>query len=82
MSQKDDELKKDGWTRQFVADEPRLSEMVETYRSIGLDVHLEPMITDEDTEEAECGECRVCFEGAPKDKYKIIYTRPKPDTED
>ena len=82
MSQKDDELKKDGWTRQFVSDEPRLSEMVETYRSIGLDVHLEPLLTDEKPEETECGECRVCFEGAPKDKYKIIYTRPGIETEE
>ena len=27
MSRRDEELKKEGWTRQFVTEEPRLSEM-------------------------------------------------------
>jgi hypothetical protein len=37
------ELEKEGWTRQFTVDEPRLSEAVEMYKSLGFEVHLEPM---------------------------------------
>jgi hypothetical protein len=36
------ELEEDGWTRQFTADEPRLSEAVEMYKLLGFGVHLEP----------------------------------------
>lgn len=73
-------LEKQGWKRQFVACEPRLSEAVEMYREAGFEVHLEPL-----PKEPECGPCegeeddngcRVCFEGF-EDQYRIIFTRPK-----
>ncbi|MEJ5378330.1 MAG: hypothetical protein WHX93_17280 [bacterium] len=60
----------DGWTRQFVASEPRLSEAVELYRSLGLEVRLEP-VSPGSLE----GECLQCLEAAP-DRFKVIYTRP------
>ena len=72
-------LEAEGWTRQFLAGEPRLSEAVELYKQLGLEVHLEPVSSD-----SECkgcadnmgeSECRACFEGY-EDRYKIIYTRP------
>ncbi len=59
----------DGWTKQFVAAEPRLSEAVELYRSLGLEVRLEPLPP------AEEGECRSCLE-ANLERFKVIYTRP------
>jgi hypothetical protein len=68
-----------GWTEQFVACEPRLSEAAAMYKEAGFDVHLEPL-----PEVAECehciGEetleaCRICFRGE-EDQYRIIYTRP------
>lgn len=73
-------LEKEGWTRQFVADEPRLSEAVEAYREAGFAVRLEPL-----PEEPECdgcageesGACRICFEGF-EDRYRIILTRRAP----
>ena len=65
------ELEGQGWTRQFIADEPRLSEAVELYESLGYEVHLEPATPEEMGEE-----CSVCFEDMP-DRYKTIYTRPK-----
>ena len=40
-------LNKEGWTRQFTSDEPRLSEAVELYKSLGFEVHLEPVVPDE-----------------------------------
>jgi hypothetical protein len=74
---REDELIKEGWTRRFVANEPRLSESVELYRSMGYEVRLEPLPpVDCDSADEESGECRACFKGF-EDQYKIIYTRPK-----
>ncbi|UCD70971.1 MAG: hypothetical protein JSW70_08190 [Syntrophobacterales bacterium] len=76
-SKREDELIKEGWTRRFVTSEPRLSEVVELYRSMGYEVHLEPLpLVDCDSPDEESEECRVCFKGF-EDQYRIIYTRPK-----
>ena len=64
------ELDKEGWKRQSTADEPRLSEAVELYKSLGFEVHLEPVVPDESSEE-----CAACLE-VMCSRYKIIYTRP------
>jgi hypothetical protein len=69
MTSAEEELRRQGWTRQFTADEPRLSEAVELYRSLGLEVHLEPFSP------AGEGECRSCLE-ANLERFKVIYTRP------
>ena len=37
------ELEAEGWEARFIADEPRLSESVELYESLGMEVHLEPV---------------------------------------
>ena len=66
-------LERDGWTRQFVASEPRLSEAVEIYKQAGFDVHLEPLPPARDIGDDEC---RKCFEGY-EHQCKIIFTRPK-----
>ncbi|MBN1833316.1 MAG: hypothetical protein JW896_14520 [Deltaproteobacteria bacterium] len=77
-------LEKEGWTRRFVADDPRLSEAVEVYKEAGFEVYLQPFPTDEPEcetcpgeEKSDRGgkECRICFEGS-EDRYKIIFTRP------
>ena len=77
-------LEEEGWTRRFVAGEPRLSEAVEIYTQAGFEVYLQPL----SAKERECvtcpgeennqrneDECRLCFEGF-EDQYKIIFTRP------
>jgi hypothetical protein len=69
---RDAELERQGWTRRFVTDEPRLSEVVELYKSIGYEVRLEPAVFDQISEE-----CRKCLPYKDCDKYKTIYTRPK-----
>jgi hypothetical protein len=75
-----EKLEKNGWTRRFVACEPRLSEVVETYREVGFEVRLEslPPASECKTCPGEEGrdECRVCFDGF-EEKYKVIFTRPK-----
>jgi hypothetical protein len=63
-------LKKEGWTKQTTHDKPRLSDIVEMYEEIGLEVLLEPF---NPSEEPGCTDCmQVC-----SDKYKTIYTRLK-----
>ena len=44
-----------GWTRQFNTDEPRLSEAVERYDQMALEVRLEPVVLDPDSET-----CQMC----------------------
>ncbi len=68
---RDGQLQKEGWTRRFIYDEPRLSEAKEMYESLGLEVRLEPVIPEELDEG-----CDTCFKEYP-DRYKVIYTRPK-----
>ena len=74
-------LEAQGWKRQFVANEPRLTEAAEMYRELGFEVLLEPLSREpecagcEGTEEIQKDECRVCFQGV-EDQYRTIYTRP------
>jgi len=55
-----------------VADEPRLSEAVELYESLGYEVKLEPVVFDGTSEE-----CKECLSQQDCDKYRTIYVRPK-----
>lgn len=78
-----EELERQGWVRQFVANEPRLSEAVALYEELGFEVHLEPLPkglecgTCAGTDgPGEQGACRVCFEGF-EEPYRILYTRPR-----
>jgi hypothetical protein len=65
-----EDLAREGWEKKTVSDEPRLSEIVEMYKEIGFEVHLEPFNSEE-----ERG-CTDCMKASPE-KYKIIYTRKK-----
>ncbi len=73
-------LEREGWTRQFLACEPRLTEAVEMYKEAGFEVHLEPLPKEPECEacagDEDKDECRICFEGF-EDQYKIIFTRPQ-----
>lgn len=69
---RDDELRAQGWKRACVAGEPRLSELVDTYREIGYEVRLEPFLkvcTDSD--------CTECFKDDKSSPCMVIYTRKK-----
>ena len=74
-----DTLEQQGWTKQFVTNEPRLSEVVEIYKEAGFQVHLEPLPSQrKHPAEEKCkpdADCRQCFEGF-EDQHKIIFTRP------
>jgi hypothetical protein len=66
----EEDLVQTGWEKQATYDDPRLSEMVEMYKEIGLEVHLEPF-----NPENEAG-CTGCMKLTPE-KFKTIYTRKK-----
>ena len=66
--QLDEKLAKQGWERRTVLSEPRLSEVIDEYKELGFDVHLEPATSgDPDTG------CDACFN--PDERVMIVYTR-------
>jgi hypothetical protein len=64
-------LENEGWVKQTTIGEPRLSEIVELYESLGYKVRLEPVKLDELDEE-----CRKCYEDEG-DEIKTVYVRKK-----
>lgn len=69
----EEELLARGWQRCFIADEPRLSEAVETYEELGFEVTLLPVPLDD-------GDCTECMRQQPE-RFKVIYTRRRAEGE-
>ncbi|NWG01850.1 MAG: 4Fe-4S binding protein [Syntrophaceae bacterium] len=68
---REEELRKQGWEKRFIMDEPRLSEMAEQYRELDFEVLLEPVDTSSE-------ECITCMKDHHfRQRYKTIYTRKK-----
>lgn len=63
-------LMEEGWEMQLTMDEPRLSDLIEMYEELGLEVHLEPF-----NPENESG-CNECMKASPE-KFRTIFTRKK-----
>lgn len=66
---REEKLSAEGWTKTSTLDEPRLSEAVEMYKQLGMEVLVEPVVIDPDSEK-----CQMCFEQFC-DRYKTIWTR-------
>lgn len=66
------ELEEHGWMRRFVADEPRLSEAVQLYESLGYEVRLETAALD-----GANNECETCLIHQDCDRYGTIYIRKR-----
>jgi hypothetical protein len=66
----EEKLIQQGWEKQATYDDPRLSEMVDMYKEIGLEVHLEPFNA---VNEEGCTGCMALF----PDQFKTIYIRKK-----
>lgn len=69
------ELEEQGWIRQNTIDEPRLSELVELYNSLGFEVCLVPH-----QPAPHLSACQACLLASPE-RYKTIYTRRPPRPE-
>ncbi len=69
-----------GWTRRFIACEPRLSEAAELYRESGFEVFLAKIPHKKGCfggrKNNENKECLICFNG-DEEKYRVIYTKPQ-----
>lgn len=74
IAQREEELAREGWTRQFTVEQFRLPEYIELYESLGLEVRIEDVVPEEMGQ--ACSECYLvtCSE------YKTIYTRPRQQT--
>jgi len=66
-----EELEKEGWIKRTTIGESRLREIVDEYKSLGFEVHLEPVNLDELDEE-----CRRCYEN-DVNKFKTVYVRKR-----
>ena len=75
---REDELLQQGWTKRFLAGDPRLKEATEFYESIGLEVHLEPARA----EDLACSECHPRQPSTTIEGWYVIYTCPKRATVD
>ena len=69
----EDALLRDGWKRQTVIGEPRLSEIVANYKAMGFEVHVEEFKT-----EGESG-CNTCFDAGEEMgfSYGTVYIRKR-----
>ncbi|MCS7281560.1 MAG: hypothetical protein NZ583_08095 [Desulfobacterota bacterium] len=79
MTNREKILKEQGWEKRMIACEPKLSELVELYKEIGFEVHLEPLPDVEKFDSSSLDsdeECLLCYE-QNRDKYRIIFTRRK-----
>ncbi|NIP37166.1 MAG: hypothetical protein GWN18_19500 [Thermoplasmata archaeon] len=64
------------WKRRMVASEPRLSEIVEMYESLGYEVKLEPVDPDDPGWDED--ECTACLDDpAEAERTRVVYTRPR-----
>lgn len=66
-----EELEKRGWIKRTTTGEPRLSEIVGLYKTLGFEVRVEPVRIDELDDV-----CRKCF-GDEADDVKTVYVKKK-----
>lgn len=71
MKSRKAELKQEGWEKRTTIGEPKLSEIVAEYRSLGFEVWLEPLNLDELDQK-----CQKCYRLNP-DKFRTVYIRKK-----
>ncbi len=70
LTTRENELTRAGWKKRSTLDEPRLSEVVQAYREIDFEIHLEPFHFEEGQD------CVECMKVSPQ-KHSTVYTRIK-----
>jgi len=75
-------LQQQGWILRTTIGEPRLSEVVENYRGMGYEVHVEhfAVTRPNSADSANAESCTVCFDAADKTQagqaWGSVYVRP------
>ena len=68
-----------GWKRRMVASEPRLSEIVEMYESLGFEVKLVPLDPEDPCWDED--ECTLCLDDPEEAaRTRLVMTRPRSGT--
>jgi hypothetical protein len=70
------QLKKEGWLRQFVADEALAKDAVEIYNLLDYEVHLQP------PNRSHSKKCNSSSSKGPQGECQIVYIRPKKSPDD
>lgn len=78
MRQRHKQLEKEGWLRQFVADEAQAKDVVEIYDLLGYEVHLQP------PKRIHSKKCSSSSARQSQGQCQIVYIRPRgsPDEEE
>jgi hypothetical protein len=78
MRQRHKQLEREGWIRQFLADETLAKDAVEVYDLLGYEVHLKP------PNRSHSKKCNSSSSKGPQGECQIVYIRPKksPDEEE
>ena len=76
MRQRHRQLEKEGWLRQFVADEALAKDAVEIYDLLGYEVHLQP------PNRSHSKKCNSSSSSERKGQVQIVYIRPKKSPDD
>ena len=64
----EERLSSERWKKRATYDDPRFSEIVDVYREIGFEVHLEPFNAEYEKDRTSCAD-------SMSNLYKTIYTR-------
>ena len=59
----------DGWERRFIADGPRVEEMIQLYRELGYEVVADPI--EPEHLGGDCEDCQLVI----RLRFRMIYTR-------
>ena len=78
MRQRHKQLEREGWLRQFVADEAQARDAVEIYDLLGYEVHLQP------PNRPHSKKCNSFSPQESQGQCQMVYIRPKktPDDEE
>ena len=71
MRQRHKQLEKEGWLRQFVADEAQAKDAVEIYDLLDYEVHLQP------PNQTHSKKCNSSSSKESEGQCQIVYIRPK-----
>jgi hypothetical protein len=76
MRQRHKQLEREGWLRQFVADEAQAKDAVEIYDLLGYEVHLQP------PDRSHSRKSNSFFPKEYQGQCQIVYIRPKKSPDD